>query len=287
MAVDSEIKHCKLCERKTLHHRNQSKVSNGGLIVLLVIIVATGGLALIFILPAMFLSSVSNGLKRWCCSECGGKAHKQENFSHPSPIQLQDRSSSGHIGKEKVIDAGWGRDELKEGGVKHQASAFSSVIAVTVVVTILLAALSGGDFKFGNKERVNTSAQKGSASSVIVSNNQSNTNASHQVSEANVAKVCKATISVVMVRPVEIISAVRTGRGQYRLSYIRADDETEWKYKCKLEGDRVLWGAHDGRWRTHSEDSIIKYRIVGDILTITEQYGSEVAIARKFAISQL
>jgi hypothetical protein len=40
-------------------------------------------------------------------------------------------------------------------------------------------------------------------------------------------------------------------------------------YKCYVEGDKILWGNKDGRWRKLSEDGVLSFSAEGGILTIT------------------
>lgn len=47
----------------------------------------------------------------------------------------------------------------------------------------------------------------------------------------------------------------------------------KYKYKCKVEGNRVIYSSDQGRWRTHPDDEIILFRSSGSSLTIEEHYG--------------
>lgn len=45
------------------------------------------------------------------------------------------------------------------------------------------------------------------------------------------------------------------------LSYIRESDRTEWRYRCFLDGDRVIWSANGGRWRNDPRDETISFAL--------------------------
>lgn len=98
--------------------------------------------------------------------------------------------------------------------------------------------------------------------------------------------ICKAAIATVMGRPVSTIVATGQG-GEVALSYVRADDGSTWKYKCKLEGDRAVWAAEGGRWRTHPDDGVVRYTVGASSLTVTESYGGSVAVSKQFKLAEL
>jgi len=89
--------------------------------------------------------------------------------------------------------------------------------------------------------------------------------------------VCKAAISLIFRRPVNSITAVKNG-SVIELKYIREVDSSEWRSRCKLEGNEVIWaGLIDGnwgRWRVHPLDAKITYRVSADQLMVSEQYPS-------------
>jgi hypothetical protein len=89
--------------------------------------------------------------------------------------------------------------------------------------------------------------------------------------------VCKAAISLIFRRPVNSITAVKNG-SVIELKYIREVDSNEWRSRCKLEGNEVIWaGLIDGnwgRWRVHPLDAKITYRVSADQLIVSEQYPS-------------
>ena len=103
-------------------------------------------------------------------------------------------------------------------------------------------------------------------------------------------QICKAAVSVIMGRSPSIMKAITAG-SEVKVSYVRPDDGSTWKFKCKLEGSRVMWGSDPGRWRTHSDDERVYYSISGAgasaRLTIEEKYGDGSATKESFTPKQL
>ncbi|MGQ4273420.1 hypothetical protein [Terrihabitans sp. B22-R8] len=100
--------------------------------------------------------------------------------------------------------------------------------------------------------------------------------ASQQAAAANIgaAEICKAAIGKTMGRSPSIIQIDGTSAGIYSMSYVR-DDGTLWSYRCKLEGNQVIWASDKGRWRTKPEDGKLTYQVTQDRkkVTIIEDYG--------------
>lgn len=59
------------------------------------------------------------------------------------------------------------------------------------------------------------------------------------------------------------------------LSYVRPIDNFIWDYRCKIEGNRVIWASEPGRWRESPKDGKVFFEVVGDgkQLRIMEDHG--------------
>jgi hypothetical protein len=101
------------------------------------------------------------------------------------------------------------------------------------------------------------------------------------------AQICKAGIGIVMGRAPAIMKIDRVDFDVVYLSYVRADDRTRWTYKCQLKGQEILWGADDGRWRTHPADSVITFAVEGLSLTVTERFSDGSSNRKTFTRQQL
>jgi hypothetical protein len=67
------------------------------------------------------------------------------------------------------------------------------------------------------------------------------------------------------------------------ISYVRADDLQRFVYRCKFDGNQVIWAAYFdeegswGRWRDSADfgDATIKFAVAGsDLLIESDQAGS-------------
>lgn len=100
-------------------------------------------------------------------------------------------------------------------------------------------------------------------------------------------QICKAGIAVVMGRVPATMKVDRVRENVVFLSYNRPDDGKRWTYKCKIEGERIIWGADDGRWRTHPEDSVISFAIDGSSLVVAERFSDGSSNEETFTRKQL
>ena len=101
------------------------------------------------------------------------------------------------------------------------------------------------------------------------------------------AQICKAGIGVTMGRDPAIMGSREVGDTVF-LSYIREDDGTKWSYKCRLEGQRVMWASDGpnvtGRWRNHPADEVLVYRVLDNgHLEIEERYSDGSSTRETFA----
>jgi len=104
------------------------------------------------------------------------------------------------------------------------------------------------------------------------------------------SQICKATISSMMGRDLSIVKVDSQSEGITYLSYIRPDDNTEWKFRCKIEGSSIIWAAEpDGRWRTDPADSELTFSIDSENknLTIRETFSDGSSSEDVFNASQL
>jgi hypothetical protein len=97
--------------------------------------------------------------------------------------------------------------------------------------------------------------------------------ASAQAADFSPAELCKATISVEMGRKTKSMKTVNADPPE--ISYKRPDGDS-FKYRCKIDGDRVVWRTfltdtrEWGRWRENyaAGDAMTTYSVDGGILNI-------------------
>lgn len=108
----------------------------------------------------------------------------------------------------------------------------------------------------------------------------------HPVSDAELGRICRATVAATMGRPVEIISVDRSSGGEADVRYTREEDRSVWKTRCRIDGDRVTWRGIDafgpgsglGRWRDGPYDSRITVAIFETRIRITETFEDGVTV---------
>jgi hypothetical protein len=102
-------------------------------------------------------------------------------------------------------------------------------------------------------------------------------------------QVCRATIGAIMGRNPEIISAYRAEAETETVyvTYIRPNDRTRWTQRCRFAGQRVIWAADGGRWRTELWDEVITFSSTPDTLTIRQVSADGESSSKTFTRSQL
>jgi hypothetical protein len=72
------------------------------------------------------------------------------------------------------------------------------------------------------------------------------------------AEVCKSTIGAVMGRDPATISVINS-EDEMTVGYARPSDGSIWRYRCKINGNRVIWATETGRWRDDPQDGRITF----------------------------
>lgn len=87
-------------------------------------------------------------------------------------------------------------------------------------------------------------------------------------------QICIAGIARTMGRPPSIIKVSSIKGAITYLYYYRPDDGTRWAYRCKLDGNKVIWAGAEAsdRWRVHKYDSKITFTVSGNTIKISERY---------------
>ncbi len=94
-----------------------------------------------------------------------------------------------------------------------------------------------------------------------------------QAGEFSLADVCKAAIATEMGRELKIIKTLKSG-DMPEVGYTRHDGD-KFRYRCKVEGDRVIWQAYFpdrsawGRWRNSSDDAVLTFQADANKLSIS------------------
>jgi len=103
----------------------------------------------------------------------------------------------------------------------------------------------------------------------------------------NENQICKAGIAKIMGRNPAIIKIDRVTNDATYLSYVRQDDWSKWKYKCKLEGNRIMWGSDTGRWRTHPLDSKVTFKVSGHSIMVIDAFSDGSSSSETYSLNQI
>jgi hypothetical protein len=75
--------------------------------------------------------------------------------------------------------------------------------------------------------------------------------------------ICRTAIASITGRDPKTVLVTRIDGDVLFLSYVRSIDNFIWDYRCKIEGDRVVWASEPGRWREDPKDDKVFFEIVG------------------------
>ena len=75
--------------------------------------------------------------------------------------------------------------------------------------------------------------------------------------------ICRTAIAVVMDRDPKLLQATDAPDGVVVLTYARPFDNFVFTYRCRLEGDRVVWADEPGRWRDDAKDPRVSFEVAG------------------------
>jgi hypothetical protein len=76
--------------------------------------------------------------------------------------------------------------------------------------------------------------------------------------------ICRTAIGSVMGRDPKVVVVTRIDGEILYLSYVRPIDNFVWDYRCRIEGNRVIWASEPGRWREGPKDDVVLFEVIGD-----------------------
>src|ERR1700712_1358347 len=74
--------------------------------------------------------------------------------------------------------------------------------------------------------------------------------------------ICRTAIAAMTDRDPKVMQISGTDGDVLTLTYLRPIDNFVWTYRCRIEGDRVLWATEPGRWREDPKDDKVLFEIV-------------------------
>ncbi|HWY48449.1 MAG TPA: hypothetical protein VNX70_13770 [Bryobacteraceae bacterium] len=90
-----------------------------------------------------------------------------------------------------------------------------------------------------------------------------------------VEAICRTAIASIMGRDPKMMQITLAAGDVVFMTYVRPIDTFVWTYRCRIEGNRVVWAAESGRWRDDPKDEKVFFEVVGGgkQLRIIEDHG--------------
>jgi hypothetical protein len=76
------------------------------------------------------------------------------------------------------------------------------------------------------------------------------------------AAICRTAIASLMGRDPRLLQTSGAADGVVVLTYARPIDNFVWTYRCRIEGDRVIWADEPGRWRQGAKDDKVSFEVL-------------------------
>ena len=74
--------------------------------------------------------------------------------------------------------------------------------------------------------------------------------------------ICRAAIASIKDRDPKLIKVSLIRDDVFFLTYTRPIDSFVWTYRCRIEGNRVVWADEPGRWRNEPKDDKISFEAI-------------------------
>jgi hypothetical protein len=75
--------------------------------------------------------------------------------------------------------------------------------------------------------------------------------------------ICRTAMAAITDRDPKLMQTRTAPDGVVMLTYARPIDNFVWAYRCRLEGNRVVWANEPGRWRDNAKDDKLFFEVVG------------------------
>ena len=75
--------------------------------------------------------------------------------------------------------------------------------------------------------------------------------------------ICRTAIATITGRDPKLLQTTDGPDGVVALTYVRPIDYFVWAFRCRLDGNRVVWADEPGRWRQDARDDKIFFEVIG------------------------
>jgi hypothetical protein len=74
-----------------------------------------------------------------------------------------------------------------------------------------------------------------------------------------------------------------------QVEYVLREGGAVWGYRCRLDGQKLMWASAKGRWNTHPKDPVITFELAGGKrdVTIIEHRADGSNRVKRFPLSKL
>ena len=77
------------------------------------------------------------------------------------------------------------------------------------------------------------------------------------------AAICRTAVAAMMDRDPKIMQVTRSAGDVLFLAYARPIDNFVFAYRCRVDGNRVMWASEPGRWRDSPKDDKLSFEVAG------------------------
>lgn len=101
--------------------------------------------------------------------------------------------------------------------------------------------------------------------------------------------ICRTAIAFISGRDPKIMQVTRIAGDVIFLSYVRPFDNFVWDYRCRIEGNRVIWASEPGRWREEPKDDKVYFEVLeaGSQLRISDDHSDGTTTRELFERRQI
>jgi len=75
--------------------------------------------------------------------------------------------------------------------------------------------------------------------------------------------ICRTAVAAMTDRDPKIMQVTRTVGDVLFLAYARPIDNFVFTYRCRVDGNRVMWASEPGRWRDAPKDDKLLFEVAG------------------------
>ncbi len=99
------------------------------------------------------------------------------------------------------------------------------------------------------------------------------------------AQICRAAMSTIMDQKLEDVEFKREVKQVKYINIPPSKDNSTFKFKCTVTGNKIQWASEFGTWRDTDLDSKVSYDIKEGFLFVREKYNSGYTFNKRFNLN--